>query len=172
MYLTGGQADGRSRIEEGARDPSPPRADEACVIDRPLGFQGHSRNWGGGGVGFVDPEAAPSVRTLGRRYLISHDQFQDVMAQESGRPVGDAVDMAPVFERGDAHVGDGSYDRALLLGMVQGVPVVTFTTTKQTHELEHTAPGDAYAATIRRGLAECHGLSDQAAATYIASHTR
>ena len=165
LYLRGGQAPGRSRVEPGARNPAPPLADEACVIDHALGFQGWSK-WWRGGVCFVDPNPTEAA-TLCRRYLITGEQFSDVLAQESGRPVGDDVDLSEVLSHGDAVVGPGKYDRALLLDTVDDVPMVTFTTSTPVDELEFNAPSEAYAATIVRGLMQTHGLGHDEARTYI-----
>jgi hypothetical protein len=43
-------------------------------------FGKESKSWGGGGVAFLDAEK-PSV-VLGRMYLVSEEQFEDIRTQE------------------------------------------------------------------------------------------
>jgi len=165
LYLEGGRAPGRSRVEAGARDPAPPRESTPCVISHALGFQGWSK-WWGGGVCFVDPDRSDAT-TLCRRYLVTGEQFADVMAQESGRVVGDPVDLSAVVRHGEAVVGPGRYDRAILVDEVDDVPVVTFTAAQSVGEMEFNPPSPAYAATIVEGLMRAHGLNHDQARTYI-----
>lgn len=165
----GGPVEGRREPQVGARDPSPPRADEPCVLPHRLGFYGSSTVWGPGGVCFVDAVVDPDAGTLGRRYLITHEQFQDVLAQESNRPVGETVDLGPVLATGAYAVGDGRYDLALSAGEVAGAPVLTFTSPTPVSELTPNPPSPAYAQTIIDGLVESHGMSSEQARDYIAA---
>ena len=84
-YIAGGRPRGASRTFAGARDASPPRDSVALELPHQLYFSGESRIWGGSPA-FVDREPSDGVVALARGYLIGWDQFEDVIAQENGRP--------------------------------------------------------------------------------------
>ena len=155
----------------GARDSSLWRDVRAVELSHRLLFAGESRWWGGGGVAFIDPElSGPSTSTtLARAYLITVEQFQDVLAQESGRAVGTEVDLEAAADGGWSIVGEGNYDRVVHVGH-HDWPMLTFTTPREIHELHLNPPGQAYHDMIVRGVVEAHGLTEDEARHYIASH--
>ena len=169
MYLSGGLAPGRVRHQSGARDQSRWRNDVALELPHRLLFGGRSKSWGGGGFAMVDPTVADRT-TLARGYLITVQQFQDVLAQESWRDIGDEVDLAAAIERGSSVIGSGHYDLVLCVGHRGGHPMLTFTTPKPIHHIERNAPVPAYEATIVAGLRQSHGLSERSAKSYIRDH--
>lgn len=169
VYLRGGTPAGSTRLHSGARDPADPIADEPCHLAHRRFFAGRSRTWGGGGVAFIDPRPG-SGATPARRYLLTFEQFEDVWAQESGRAVGTPI--APQtpgsvpsermsLEPGTSViVGTGGYDRLLVLGRIEGVAVVTFTTPHEPASLEPNPPSGPYRAVIAEGLRQSHAMSD------------
>jgi hypothetical protein len=155
-YLAGSRAPASTFVETGATDTTPPSASAACELPPRVRFAGESRKWGGGFARLEHSETSPP--SLGRRYLITWSQFDDLVAQESRRP---SVPL-PIadLEPGVHHlVGDGAYDNLLALPPVNGVPVVTFTAPTPPEVLEPAAPSPAYLGTIVRGLADVHPLS-------------
>lgn len=155
-YLEGGTAPGARVGHTGARDPRPPRATGPVVFDRQVVFAGESRRWGGG-FAFLSHR---SVRAgaLGRRYLITHEQFDDVLAQENRRaPSAARVDDLTVGEI--TPTGGGAYAAVLALEPIDGIPVVTFTAPDPPEQREPAPPSAAYIATILRGLTSVHDLS-------------
>lgn len=152
-YLTGGRAEGATRAERGARDPSPPRATAAHWFDGDVRFLGDADKWGGGGVAFLaHGGGGPSP---GRRYLITKGQFDDVAAQESRRE----TTPLPLHELEPGVVtpiGRGAYDGLLRGADIDGIPVVTFTSPTPALALAPNAPSAAYLATLLRGLLEVH----------------
>jgi hypothetical protein len=134
-------------------------------------FAGTSRGWGGGGVAFVDPAIGEGT-TLGRGYLITAAQFQDVLAQESGREVGTEVDLSPMHDASSAQLGNGRYDLVVNLGKAGGWPMFTFTTPDPVGSLTLSSPSHWYRSTIIRGLRQSHGLSEHAARTYVSTFAR
>ena len=165
-YLEGGVPEGRVLPQQGARDPRRWRDDRPVMLPHRLGFQGVSKGWGGGGVAFIDPSVAQPL-TRGRAYLITAEQFQDVLAQESGREVGTEVDLGEALEVGQAHLGQGRYDLVIHLGAPGGWPAFTFTTPTAPQDLDHNPPNEAYRSTIARGLQQSHGLSAGQADDYL-----
>ena len=99
VYLTGGRAEGAVHDHEGARNDTPPIADGPVVFGTNICFAGHSARWNGAPA-FLEHRAA-ATGALGRRYLITLEQFADVHAQENRiRPGGlevpdDILDLAP-----------------------------------------------------------------------------
>lgn len=166
VYLEGGVAPGRTWVEAGARDAARWSDDRAVMVPHRLFFSGESRRWDDGGIAFVDP-ARSEAHTRGRAYLITAEQFQDVLAQESGRPVGTEVDWTSALANGSARLGDGAYDHVLYLGDDDGWPKVTFTTPRPVADHRLNAPGEAYHSTIARGLGQSHRLTSAEADEYL-----
>ena len=63
------------------------------LISGGLYFAGRSSGWRAG-MAFYDPEAPGEVAA--RAYLITAEQFVDVLAQETRRSPGMTLDLAPV----------------------------------------------------------------------------
>lgn len=135
-YLLGGTPSGARRTYAGCRDRSPPQDTVALRIRGRLGFAGESLVWGGG-VAFLDPDGHGEV--VGRGYLITAEQLDDVVEQER------------------------RYDSRAVVGDRDGVPVVALT---RTAAYEAAAPSAAYLRTIIDGLTD--GLLDlDAAISYV-----
>lgn len=170
-YLTGGRPPGAGRPMRGARDPSLPAADAPCELPFALAFVGQSRVWGGGLATLITDGPADAT-ALGRRYLITRQQFADVLAQESGRPLDASDAAAAVFDSADPIVvGPGRYDLVVPIGSADGVPVLTFTMPTHTRPA-HNPPSAAYTACIVQGLVESHGLGVDDARVYVEEATR
>jgi hypothetical protein len=134
----------------------------------PLYFAGVSTQWGGSPA-FVDA-TAPSGSTLGRGYLITWEQFEDVVAQENGRPTEPiAVGDSELEEEFSHQIGPGRYDLLVCTGRLEGVPVITFTSPWAMSDAEIGAPAPAYLAMLIGGLRETHGLSDEDLVQYLGS---
>ena len=156
LYLEGGSVAGTDRVHRGARDPSPPSATGPVTFSSSLCFRGHSALWGGAPA-FLEHRraAAPDRGALGRRYLISHAQFEDVLAQENGRPTH-PVSLPPTSA--SAITGTGRYDRVVTLSTLDGIPVVTFTSPDPPEHDTGAPPSAAYLGHIARGIAAVHDL--------------
>ncbi|MGH2759235.1 MAG: histone deacetylase [Actinomycetota bacterium] len=161
FYLRGGTPQGASHAYPGARDPTEPIDDRPWEIGRELVFGGNSRTWGGG-VAFVDPDA--EVKTKARLYLITAEQFADVVAQENWLPPGEVA--VPGFDDGlELIVGaDHTYGLVLSLGALDGHPILTFTQHRGTRS---AAPSTAYLRHIGAGLREAHAMSVDEIVDYL-----
>ncbi|MEM9612956.1 MAG: histone deacetylase [Actinomycetota bacterium] len=192
VYLTGGPVPHRPRptTQAGARDPSPPRRWERAELPHELLFAGASPGWGGGGVAFLDPraQAAGEAPTLGRSWLITAEQFEDVFRQENGMgvPGSDAhpgsgpgarveVGDGPLFDVADLAPGEHIdvagrwYGRVLRLADgPDGRPVATFTTGDPDHP-PSAAAQPPYLRTVGLGLIETWGLDADDAAARLAA---
>jgi hypothetical protein len=161
FYLRGGTPEGAGHAYPGSRDPSDPVADRAWEIRRELVFGGTSRTWGGG-VAFVDPDA--EFATKARLYLITAEQFADVVAQENWIPPGDVV--VPGFEDSlEALVGaEHMYGLVLSLGSLDDHPILSFTQHRGTAS---SAPSVAYLRHIAEGLREAHDMTEADVIDYL-----
>jgi hypothetical protein len=128
-------------------------------------FAGRSSSWRAG-MAFYDPRA--QGHAAARAYLITTEQFIDVLAQETRRSPGMSLDLAPSF-RGDRYsTGVGGYSILVRVGEHQGVPLVTFTRDRDTAPML-AAPSEAYLAAMATGLREAHGWSQVQINRYLSA---
>ncbi len=153
VYLKGGVPEGATHECPGCRDPSDPVEDWTVELDLELAFGGMSQTWGGG-VAFVRP--TPGAKAKARLYLITQDQFADVIAQENW------------LEPGSVGIEGGAYMYGVVLdlGVLDGSRMLTVT---QRADAELRRPSDRYLEHIMRGLREAHGMSDEAIADYLSA---
>lgn len=164
-YLRGGRPAGSSRTYAGCRDSSPPLADVPLTISGSLYFAGKSRVWGGG-MAFLDPDAPGSVAA--RAYLLTVEQFCDVVAQEMRRPTGSSLDLEPVLSQGRHSYGPGRYETVVSVGRSEGHPMLTFTSGH--HPVQPINPPSAvYLDTIAAGIRESHGWDPALIQAYLSA---
>lgn len=164
-YIAGGTAPGSLRSQPGARDTTPPRAIKPHLLNHPLYFAGESSFWTGG-MGFIDHTQPGETRA--RAYLITRDQFVDIVTQENHLTQPVALDFDTALALGSSHVQPGSpYGLLLHTGHLDDYPVFTFTS--QVARQPRTKPSAQYLATIARGLAESHDLTLADAHNYLAA---
>lgn len=175
VYLTGGPvpASPTGKVQDGARDPSPPRDWRRVELPGQLYFAEHSLQWNGG-VAFLDPDAPGSA--LGRAWLVTSEQLADVYRQENGRELGrdDAIDEAvstiatgrPIGDHSAAlGSGRGWYQRLVHCGTIDGLAVVTFTSPHRRRP--NRIPGPAYRSTLAAGLIEAWNLGPSRIESYL-----
>lgn len=163
-YLGGSRVPGAEGGHAGARDGSEPLADEPCRFDRSIRFTGHSKRWLGAPA--VLDHAATSPGALGRRYLVTRQQFEDVVAQENRRPAR-RIPIESLTVGAVTATGRSSYAGLLLLGFDGSIPVMTFTSPRRPEKATLAAPSGAYLATIARGITESHPLTASEVAEYL-----
>ena len=161
-YLAGGTPTGSTRDHEGCRDATSATEDRAVVLPGTVFFSGTSRAWTGGHA-YLDPTDRDSAAgpALGRAWLVTADQFDDVVAQENSHPVGslalDAASMAP----GETRLVSGSrYPVAWCLDTMDDVPVVTFTCAETIDQRVLNPPSLPYLRTLAIGLVEAGHHTD------------
>ena len=68
------------------------------------------------------------TEVFARAWRLGWDQFEDVMAQENGRAtIPLDVEPAALVDGSSLLVGPGRYDRLVCVGILEGLPVLTFT---------------------------------------------
>jgi hypothetical protein len=164
-YIRGGRPDGSARDLPGCRDTSDPLASFGILIDGGVYFAGHSSGWRAG-MAFYDPRTHGEVAA--RAYLITTEQFGDVLAQETRRPPGIPLDLAPAFHGDRYSEGVGGYSILVWVGARRGVPLVTFTRDRRTAP-RLAAPSTAYLAAMATGLREAHGWSHTQINRYLSA---
>ena len=166
-YLAGGRPPGGRWTTPGARDPAPPADDRRVELDRALWFGGPSHTWDGGPA-YLDVDAPGS--TVARAWLLTHEQFEDVVAQENQLAPGSLVVDRTLLEQGGVLLPGARYGRLVALPSVDGgdVPAVTFTYVQRPPA---RAPDPAYLAMLGSGLREL-GLTDGQADAYLAAQAR
>jgi len=153
-YLVGGAPRGSSHVNPGCRNSSLPLDTRPITLNYEIYFADYSSGWGGA-VAFIRQKA--NATTYGRMYLITDDQFNDVVLQENGKRV-DGTRFVPHFDQlvGGEHLrlsADLLYGYLLRVGMNGGYPIMTFTTSR---DLKIGAPSASYIKIIAAGLKETY----------------
>jgi hypothetical protein len=157
-YLRGGRPDGSHHTYPGCRDETPPTADVAGEIPMELAFGGRSQTWGGG-VAFVRP--ITGHRAKARLYLVTLEQFADVVAQENHLEPG-SIDIPPEPQEIE---GDHMYRMVLGVGANRQPPMLTVS---QPFKAMVAPPSLPYLKHIAEGLRETHAMSTADIVDYLA----
>jgi hypothetical protein len=159
-YVEGGVLPGTARVYEGCRDPTPPREVRSLTLRGRVRFAGDSSVWGGG-TAFYAPGDRGAVHA--RAYLMTLEQFGDLVAQETRHPVGRTLQLARSgpTQHGWSHV----YDVVLDLGRLDGHRMLTLSSSRD-HPVN--PPSAAYLRTLMDGLAEGFGLGAEERIAYLA----
>lgn len=165
-YVQGGRPDGATRDYPGARDRTAPRKVAPVSLAGSVFFAWQSPTWGGG-IAFYDPAEAGT--SYGRAYLVTTGQFADIAAQEMHRvPDVDAdLDLTGLLADGHALLGPGRYERLLVVGELDQLPVVTFTASWTRKEIQLNPPVGRYLRMMADGLREAHDLDDEEIVNYL-----
>lgn len=154
-YIAGGTPVGSTNTNSGSRDKTPPSAKQPVSLDLELYFAGYSANWHGAPA--FTRRSDKAATTLGRMYLITDDQFNDVVMQENDCTV-DGSRFVPRFEeliQKDEFFlpGNRLYGHLLRVDKKDGWPVLTFTTKR---DQPINAPSETYIKVIVSGLMETY----------------
>jgi hypothetical protein len=163
-YIKGGRPPGSVVEERGCRDKTDPLRDRPVRIAYPLYFSRYSPRWGGG-VAFLGHERGKKA-TLGRMYLISEEQFTDVLRQENGNDQL-TVDFARLRLCGSLQVSSSWYGRILALDDCAGYPVLTITAGRPYSAADVTAPSLGYLEVMASGLRQAYAMSGPEIARYL-----
>lgn len=163
-YLTGGRPPGAARTYPGCRDRRPPVRSVPVEFPGTLYFATESPVWQGGRA-FYDPSTVGVVR--GRAHLVTAQQFSDIAAQEMYEVPGKDLDLAAVLTDGRATLGPGRYETLVLLGHLEGIPVLTFTAPWRLSEVTWNKPSAQYLLHLAHGLCGDGTWEPAAVARYL-----
>jgi hypothetical protein len=169
-YLQGGRPEGASREYAGCTDRTLPEADKPVSIPHELYFSRSSKIWEGKAVAFIKSNHTEEAQTLGRMYLITREQFTEVVRQENGFEADDShieINLDELIELGETTVAPTWYGRIMYLGEEDDCPIFTFTARWDDEHIEPGAPGEKYLKTIMRGLKETYNLTDNELVKYF-----
>ncbi|TFJ91344.1 hypothetical protein [Lentibacillus salicampi] len=164
-YIYGGAPKGSNKAESGCSDKTPPKI--TCKKELPYTqyFAKEESKWGKGGVAFIDHEKNPESKTIARQYLITTEQFIEVVEQENN--TGNLnIDVDKIIDNGYLDITAGWYGRLIYLGNEAGCPMFTFTDTYNMKNQKITPPSNSYLKIITRGLKEL-GLTKQEIIDYF-----
>ncbi len=143
-YIRGGKPKGRIDVYEGCRNKTLPEEDEEFYICSRLYFARESNGWNKGGVGFISNSFDKSNQSLARIYLITKEQFVDVVKQETKYSGELNIDFEQCIKKGSLVFKDPSwYGNLIYLGEQNQYPIFTFTS-KQDFTDKINAPNKAY----------------------------
>ncbi|MGW8767825.1 histone deacetylase [Streptomyces sp. NPDC055815] len=165
-YLDGGCPPGGGREFPGCRDRRPPERSVPLVLPGRVYFATDSPVWGGGRA-FYDPVADGDA--WGVAHLLTVGQFSDIAAQEMYREPGGDLDLAEALVTGRRVLGTGRYETLVCPGVLDGVPVVTFTAPwRMPGEGGLRAPSAPYLRHLAAGLGRAGAWRHAEVAAYLA----
>lgn len=130
-YIEGGNCKFNGVNYTGCRDKSLPKDSRPITIPYKMYYGNKSTSWGNAGVSFLDIEV--KGQALGRMYLITRNQLEDISRQE-GR-------------------GENWYNNSVKLGENNGIEIITITNKGRRPNYN---PSDKYLEVIRMGIKETY----------------
>jgi hypothetical protein len=166
-YIQGGNPSGSQKQYSGCNDKSAPQGSEEILICSELYFARNSTSWNNGGVCFIKTEFSKTAQTLGRMYLITKDQFIDVVKQETGIEQGLDIDFEHAISNGYETFRPNSwYGRIVHLGCHRdNLPIFTFTSPQDI--AEYNRPDENYLRAIIKGIDETYDQTIQEISDYL-----
>ncbi|API91610.1 hypothetical protein J32TS6_30400 [Virgibacillus pantothenticus] len=164
-YIYGQTPEGSTKPERGCHDQSTPKGTDRIDLPYPLYFSKEQSKWGAGGVAFIDHRSMANEITIGRKYLITEQQFIEVVAQENNIHRLQ-IDLQSIMEQAFANILTGWYGRIVYLGTSNGRPLFTFTNPNPMKEEAIHTPARPYLRTIAKGLLQL-GLSKEQTVAYL-----
>lgn len=154
------------------KDMTLPKDDQCIDIPYPLYFEKESKKWENKGVAFIGHKKTDSNITHGRMYLITTEQFIDVVKLENAKDIDATIniDFDSVKRLGSKTVCDGWYGNIVYLGEDNNLPIFTFTALCDMENVKNKkfiTPSLQYITTIILGLKESYEYSDEEIANYL-----
>ena len=109
-YIKGGTPEGSTKLCPGCSDKTPPQDRRQKTIQHELYFAKNSPSWKGKGVAFIKSHKDDNTKTRGRMYLITKEQFTQVVRQENGRTPNYSritIDFEKTIAQGESMIKGG-----------------------------------------------------------------
>lgn len=143
-YIKGGYCEFNNKHYLGCKDKTPPKGDKPIIIPYRMYFGNQSASWGNGGVSFLDINT-PGM-SLGRMYLVTREQFNDIHDQESKHK--------------------NWYNEICEIGKCEEHKIMTFSNKSKR---ETCMPSDSYFEVVKFGIKEKYpDMSDSEIMRYLA----
>lgn len=153
-YIRGGSPIGRNDVYKGCGDKTLPEENDGFNISSRLYFAKRYKGWKNGGVAFISNTFKSNFNTLARMYLITEDQFIDVVKQETKHEGELNIDFEKCIKNDSLVFRDPSwYGNLIYLGEQNDKPIFTFTS-KTDFVDQVNKPNDFYLKTIIEGIKE------------------
>ncbi|MGP4108679.1 hypothetical protein ACTWQM_16650 [Virgibacillus sp. L01] len=166
-YIKGGKPKGAEKLEVGCKDKSLPVKETTYIMHYLLYFAKSSDRWQNKGVAFIGLNEDEKYYTYSRKYLITVEQFMDVVKQENNGAVLN-IDLIDIIKNGSKTLRDSWYGTILYLGEDDGYPVLTFTADWDL-DVPYNKPSEEYLSMIINGLKTTLELKDTEVLNYLSS---
>ncbi|WP_209124547.1 hypothetical protein [Alkalihalobacillus sp. BA299] len=166
-YIKGGKPEGSEKVEVGCRDQSLPIKEKSHRMQYPLYFAKESRRWQKQGVAFIGLTKNEKYCTYSRKYLITEEQFFDVVKQENNG-VELNFDFDEVKQNRYQTLRKTWYGTILYVGEEEGYPIFTFTADWDLN-VPFNKPSQEYLSMIIEGLKRNVKLSNSDIIQYLIS---
>ncbi|ARK29857.1 hypothetical protein [Halalkalibacter krulwichiae] len=166
-YIRGGKPEGSTKVEVGCRDQTLPKKEETYEMHYPLYFAKNSARWQNQGVAFIGLQEDKKQVLYSRKYLITTEQFLDVVKQENNGEELD-IDLEEVRKNRYITLKDSWYGTILFVGEEKGFPVFTFTADWDL-DVPFSTPSKEYLSMIMEGLKRDVGLNTEQIIQYLES---
>ena len=166
-YIEGGRPEGSKTTYKGCTNKEPPKGDKRITIPYGLYFAKNSKSWENKGVAFIKSIKDPDAQTLGRMYLITWEQFTQIVHQENNIGPSTRIDFDTTIKNGESLIPPLWYGRIIYLGDEEGHPIFTFTAKWEYDGIIPNPPGEKYRRTIEKGLKEAYGMNDDEISAYL-----
>ena len=132
-------------------------------------FAKKSKSWTSGGVGFIKTTKDEKANTYGRMYLITKDQFEEVIKQETNYKNTLSIDYDKAVKEGNYIFREKSwYGNLIYLGDCEKSPIFTFTNEIDLDD-EINPPDTNYVKIIASGIKEKYNLTQEDLEQYFKS---
>ncbi len=166
-YIGGGRPANAKRVYPGCTNKTLPEKSKGITINGELYFAKSSKTWSGGGAGFIQSDFDKNIKTLGRMYLITQQQFVDLVQQEIKFEGDFDIDLQQVIKNRSLDMKNNSwYGKIIYLGEDEDSPIFTFTNEDYLKD-EINPPHEFYLKIIIDGLKETYQMSDTEIKTYL-----
>ena len=148
-----------------------PKEMKKIVLHYPMFFAKSSRRWEQKGVAFIESIKQPNHQTFGKMYLITKEQFCDVVKQENNMDQLE-IDFEELENKGSNIILESKYYGKLLhVGDEDGKPIYTFTSPCPISQDEYHAPALSYLKVIAYGLKETFDFEEDEIIHYFLQRT-
>lgn len=168
-YIKGGVPDGASIKDQGCHDSTQVIDGGKILLPYELYFAKESYKWGNKAVAFICFNKDASAITLGRKYLVTEEQFNHIFKQENCIDIDNSVDIDLVKSRkqGSFVVRKAWYGCIVYIGEESGFPIFTLTAYWDIDAEVKMAPSFEYLRHVIKGIKQAYDLNDAQIADYL-----